>query len=87
MALEGVDAVVLDLRQNRGGAPFMVRYLSGFFFAEPTHLASTMMRGMEAPRERWTLQDGRPTDGFVDTPLYVLTSGARFRRLSHSRSG
>ena len=78
MALEGAQALILDLRQNPGGGPFMVRYLSGFLFAEPTHLASTMMRGMEAPRERWTLHDGLPTRAFVDVPVYVLTSRETF---------
>ena len=67
MALEGARAVILDLRQNRGGAPFMVRYLSAFFFAEPAHLVTTMMRGMAQPRERWTLHDGLPTQAFVET--------------------
>ena len=76
--LAGTDALILDLRQNGGGAPYMVRYLSGFFFAEPTHLASTIMRGWDAPRERWTLHDGRPTDAFVDKPVYVLTSRRTF---------
>jgi C-terminal processing protease CtpA/Prc len=78
MSIEGADAVILDLRQNGGGAPFMVRYLSGFFFPEPTHLASTMMRGMDEPAERWTLHDGMPTRAFTDTPLYVLTSRRTF---------
>ena len=76
--LAGTDALILDLRQNGGGAPYMVRYLSGFFFAEPTHLASTMMRGWEEPRERWTLHEGRPTEAFVDKSVYVLTSRRTF---------
>jgi len=78
MALEGADAVILDLRQNGGGAPFMVRYLSAFFFPQPTHLASTMMRGMPEPAERWTLHDGLPTTFFTDKPLYILTSRRTF---------
>ncbi len=77
-ALAGAEALILDLRRNRGGSPFMVRYLSGFLFAEPTHLASTMMRDWDEPAERWTLQEGLPTRAFVDTPVYVLTSRGTF---------
>ena len=73
MAVADSDALILDLRQNGGGGPFMVRYISGFFFEEPTHLTDTFMRGWDAPEERWTLTEGRPTDAFVDKPVLVLT--------------
>ncbi len=76
-SLAGTDALILDLGRNGGGGPWMVRYLSGFFFPEPTHLTDTWTRGMDAPRERWTL-DGQPTDAFVDKPVYILTSGRTF---------
>ena len=68
---------MIDLGRNGGGGPWMVRYLSGFFFAAPTHLTDTWMRGMDEPRERWTL-DGQPTDAFVDKPVVILTSGNTF---------
>ena len=77
-AIAGAAALVIDVGRNGGGGPFMVRYLSGFLFAEPTHLASTDMRGMDGPLERWTLHDGRPTDAFVDVPVYILTSRRTF---------
>lgn len=76
-ALAGTGALIIDLGRNGGGGPWMVRYLSGFFFDRPTHLASTWARGMDAPRERWTL-DGQPTDAFVDKPVYILTSRRTF---------
>lgn len=78
LELADTEALILDLRRNGGGGPFMVRYLSGFLFAEPTHLASTFMRGWDEPRERWSLYEGRPTDAFVDKPVYVLTSRRTF---------
>ena len=77
MSLADTDALILDLGRNGGGGPWMVRYLSGFLFSGPTHLTDTWARGMESPRERWTLE-GQPTDAFVDKPVYILTSGRTF---------
>ena len=78
LRLAGADALIIDLGQNRGGEAFMVRYLSGFFFAEPTHLVSSMRRDWQAPIECWSLTEGRPTDAFVDKPLFLLTSAGTF---------
>ncbi len=77
LSLQDVDALILDLGRNGGGGPWMVRYLSGFLFAEPTHLANTWFRGMETPAERWTL-DGQPTTAFHDKPVFILTSPRTF---------
>jgi C-terminal processing protease CtpA/Prc len=73
LGLEGVEALIIDLRRNGGGQPWALRYLSGFFFDRPTHLTSTMTRDDAQPEERWSL-DGQPTRAFVSTPLFVLTS-------------
>jgi hypothetical protein len=77
LELVDADALIIDLGRNGGGGPWMVRYLSGFLFAEKTHLTDTMARGMDAPAERWTL-GGQPTDAFHDKPVYILTSGRTF---------
>jgi hypothetical protein len=77
MELEDTSALIIDVGRNGGGGPWMVRYLSGFLFDEPTHLADTWMRGMEEPRQRWTLA-GQPTEAFHDKPVFVLTSGNTF---------
>ena len=74
--LSGVDALIIDLGRNPGGGPFMVRFISAHLFAEPTHLASTFMRGWEAPMERWTLDGVEGT--LAGVPVYVLTSGKTF---------
>jgi hypothetical protein len=75
--LADADALIIDLRKNGGGAPWMVRYLSTYLFDERTHLASTFMRGWPEPRERWTFDEvqGRRVP---DTPVYILTSGRTF---------
>ena len=69
-----VKALIIDLGRNRGGGPEMIRYLSAYLFAKPTHLVTSFARGMEAPRERWTSErvagKRRP-----DIPVYILTSG------------
>ena len=75
--LQGVDSLIIDLRRNQGGGPWMVRYLSALLFGEPTHLVSTWFRGMEEPQERWSADDlgvaPRP-----HMPVYVLTSRRTF---------
>jgi C-terminal processing protease CtpA/Prc len=72
-SLGGAKALIFDLRQNRGGGPEMVRLLSTYLFDQRTHLVSSFMRGMPAPRERWTLDQVRGRR-FSQVPVYLLTS-------------
>lgn len=69
-------ALILDLRNNCGGGPMQVKYVSTYFFAEKTHLVSTEMRG-EPISERWTL-DEVPGPRFLDKPLYIVTNQKTF---------
>src|SRR5688500_4358829 len=71
--LANVKALIIDVGQNRGGGPEMVRYLSSYLFDRPTHLVSTFARGMEAPSERWT-SERVAGKRLPDIPVYVLTS-------------
>jgi DNA-binding MarR family transcriptional regulator len=68
-----VAALIIDLRENRGGGPEMVRHLSTYMFNHRTHLVSTFIRGIPAPRERWTLENV-PGPRFAEVPVYLLTS-------------
>ena len=68
-----VRALIIDLGQNRGGGPEMVRLLSTYLFDRPTHLVSSFMRGMSAPSERWTLSKVRGRR-LASVPVFVLTS-------------
>lgn len=71
-SLASVTALIIDLRENTGGGPQMVRLVSTYLFDEPTHLVSTFIRGMEAPRERWTLDSVKGKR--LSIPVYLLTS-------------
>lgn len=67
-----VSALIIDLRANTGGSPELVRLLSTYLFDRPTHLVTSFMRGMPAPRERWTLDS--VAGERLRVPVYILTS-------------
>jgi C-terminal processing protease CtpA/Prc len=70
-SLNHADAVIFDLRDNRGGYPEMVMLIAAYLFDHPEY----MYNPREAPTERsWTRS---PVAGnrLADKPVYVLTSG------------
>lgn len=70
-SLNRADAVIFDLRDNRGGYPEMVMLIAAYLFDHPEYMYSPR----EAPTERlWTRS---PVAGnmLADKPVYVLTSG------------
>ena len=69
-----VRALIIDLGQNRGGGPEMVRLISSYLFDRPTHLVSSFRRGMSEPVQRWTLPQVRGRH-LPSVPVFVLTSG------------
>lgn len=69
--LADVDALVVDLRRNQGGAPSAVAALWGYFVPEDSHLLSMIRRGDEAPTEMRAAAVAGPT--FRDRPLALLT--------------
>ncbi len=75
--LQGADALLVDLRNNTGGHPDMVRYLLTHLFAERIHLNSLYWRDGDRIEEFWTL-DERPGPDLSDLPLIVLTSERTF---------
>lgn len=72
-----VDALVFDMRKNGGGDPEMIRYLSSWLFAEPTHLNSLYWRQGDRTDEFWTLEEV-PGPRLPDVPVFVLTSDYTF---------
>ena len=75
--LANVDAIIFDLRDNGGGDPKMVAFISTYLFAEPTHLNDLWERKTDSTQQYWTLPyvPGTRLDG---KPAYVLTSKRTF---------
>jgi len=75
--LGNVDAIIFDLRENGGGDPKMVAYISTYLFAEKTHLNDLYNRKEDSTTEYWTLPD-LPGKRLAGKPAFVLTSKRTF---------
>ncbi|WP_394693148.1 S41 family peptidase [Hyphobacterium sp.] len=73
--IENTDAVIFDMRQNRGGAPSMVQLLISHFLdpASQVPINTFLASNREYPGEMISLAY-LPGDARPDVPLYVLTS-------------
>jgi hypothetical protein len=70
------DALIVDLRQNRGGYPSMVQLITSYLVeAEPRHINSFYYRPSDDTRQFWTFPHV-PGKRRPELPVYVLTSGA-----------
>jgi len=74
----GTRALIIDLRENGGGSPAMVAYISSYLFSTRTHLNDLWERRSGKTEEYWTRDDipGRRFGG--EKPVYVLTSAQTF---------
>ncbi len=75
--LANADAVIIDLRQNGGGSPYTIQFISTYFLKERTHLNSFQWRGQDEIQEFWTF-DSVPGKRLYDTDLFILTSQRTF---------
>jgi len=75
--LENTDALIIDMRKNKGGSPKMVQFICSYFFPEKTHLNSLYWRAQDLTQEYWTL-DTVIGKRRIDLPLYILTSNGTF---------
>ncbi|MFI7425461.1 S41 family peptidase [Micromonospora sp. NPDC049836] len=75
--LAGTDALLLDLRGNRGGSPDMVALVCGWFFAEPVHL-HTMYDRAGTGRQYWSAAHLPVPRYAPDKPVHVLTGPQTF---------
>jgi len=71
------DALILDLRENRGGGGGMPEYIASYLFAGRTHLDDMFNRTTNTTTETWTSPDV-PGRKFIDKPVYILTSKQTF---------
>jgi retinol-binding protein 3 len=70
------SALIVDLRENAGGAPSMATFIAGFLFAEPVHLNTIAGRPGAPEHQNWTSADV-PGPRYL-RPVYVLTSTRTF---------
>lgn len=75
--LANADAIIFDLRQNGGGDPAMVAFLTSYLFDKRTHLNSIYSRPANKTEEFWTREDV-PGKKFANKPVFVLTSNRTF---------
>jgi len=73
-SLNHVDAIIFDLRNNRGGEPEMVALIAAYLFDRPEYWYNP--RENTTPRS-WT-QSPVPGNRLADKPVYVLTSTRTF---------
>ncbi len=72
------DAIIFDLRQNGGGSPSMIRFISSYLFGEePVHLNTFYWRPTDRYEESWTMPE-EVSMHKPDIPVYVLTSDYTF---------
>ena len=75
--LADTDALIIDLRDNGGGQPTMVAYISSYLFDQRTHLNDIYTRRTNHTQEFWT-RDVPGTRFGGTKPVYVLTARRTF---------
>lgn len=75
--LAHTDALIIDLRENGGGSPSLIQFMTAYFLDESTHLNSFHTRQGDSVHQFWSLPYV-PGPKMEDTDLYVLTSGYTF---------
>ena len=76
--LARTDALIIDLRDNGGGSPEMIAYLSGYLFDETVHLNSFYNRPTDDTSQTWSRDDVAGDRYGESKPVYVLTSHYTF---------
>jgi len=72
------DAIIFDLRQNGGGSPEMIRFITSSLFDTPTLLNQMIDRDGKVVQEFSTLADFPGPHFNADVPVFVLTSSRTF---------
>ncbi|WP_158634064.1 S41 family peptidase [Radiobacillus deserti] len=80
--LAHTDALIIDLRRNIGGSPYMVAFLASYFVSEPTHIETFYRREEDRESQIWALPHV-PGKLYGDKPVYILTSKKPFLQVSY----
>jgi Peptidase family S41/N-terminal domain of Peptidase_S41 in eukaryotic IRBP len=78
-SLNHADAVIIDLRDNRGGSPGMVMLIAAYLFDHPEYMYNPREN---TTKESWT-RSPVPGNRLADKPVFVLTSGRTFSGAEH----
>lgn len=71
------DALIIDLRKNIGGSPYMVALIASYLLKEPTHIESFYNRSDNKTSQIWT-QPYVPGKIYLNKPVFILTSMKTF---------
>jgi C-terminal processing protease CtpA/Prc len=71
------DAIIFDLRENGGGSPSMIQFITTYLMDDNTHLNSFYWRPTDEMQQFWTLPYV-PGKAMPKTDVYILTSGMSF---------
>ncbi len=72
------QALIIDLRANRGGDPDTVAFVCSYLLDERTHLNSMYWRADDRTEQSWSLPHVPGTRFGGTKPLYVLSSADTF---------
>ncbi|MEE4545500.1 S41 family peptidase [Streptomyces sp. V4-01] len=72
------EALIIDLRRNRGGDPDLVAFICSYLLDERTHLITMEWRDGGRSEQSWSLPYVPGARFGGRKPLYVLTSGDTF---------
>jgi len=75
--LKNCDALIIDLRNNGGGSPDMVKYICSFLFNKATHINDLYERRTNKTISYWT-EPVKGSEFFSNKPVYVLISRHTF---------
>ena len=76
--LSNAEALIIDLRENLGGSPFMVQLLASYLLEQaPQHLVDQYVRSLDSTRQIHSLP-WVPGKRMPDIPVYVLISSRTF---------
>jgi hypothetical protein len=75
--LANCDAIIIDLRQNGGGDPSQIQFITSYLFGSPTHLNDIYTRSENKTENFWTLPYV-PGKKLEKADVYVLTSSFTF---------